>query len=307
MKGTGKKMNKTFYSEAIVELIDAGVVVSENVALCNYTTFKIGGNTPLMVSPASSEEVSRTVEIFNKYNISYFVLGNGSNLLVRDSGLDKAVIFTGNLKNISISENKIIADSGCLLSKVAAEAAKISLCGMEALHGIPGSVGGAVRMNAGAYGSEMSQVVEYTEFVDKFGAIRRVYGEEHLFGYRKSCFSDDDIVTSVCFSLQKGNSVEIYEKMNDFAKRRRESQPLEYPSAGSVFKRPEGYFAGKLIQDSGLKGRTVGGAQVSEKHAGFIINVGGATCSDVIELVELIQDTVFENYGVKLETEIKIV
>ena len=300
-------MNCSLYSEAICELKDSGIAFSENVALCNYTTFKIGGETPLMVSPASSEDVSQTVKIFNKYNISYFVLGNGSNLLIKDSGIEKAAIFTGELKEISVFENKITAASGCLLSKVASEAAKESLCGMEALHGIPGSVGGAVKMNAGAYGTEMSHVVDYTEFVDKSGELHRIYGEEHCFGYRKSCFSEEDIVTAVCFNLQKGSSDEIYSKMNDFAKRRRASQPLEYPSAGSVFKRPEGYFAGKLIQDSGLKGRTVGGAQVSEKHAGFIINIGGATCSDVLELVKIIQDTVYENYGVRLETEIKTI
>ncbi len=300
-------MNETIYSEAIKDLSDAGIAFSENVALCNYTTFKIGGNTPLMVSPASAEEVSRAVEIFNKSNIPYFVLGNGSNLLVSDSGIDRAVIFTGNLKSLTVLENKVIAGSGCLLSKAASEAAKNSLCGMEALHGIPGSIGGAVRMNAGAYGSEMAHVVEYTEFVDKTGAVHRIYGEEHAFGYRRSCFAEGDIVTSVCFSLQNGNSEEIYAKMNELAKRRRESQPLEYPSAGSVFKRPEGYFAGKLIQDSGLKGRTVGGAQVSEKHAGFIINIGGATCADVVELVNIIRDTVYANYGVELETEIKMI
>jgi len=300
-------MNSINYSGAVNEFIDAGIEFSENIALCDYTTFKIGGRTPLMVRPASSEEVSRTVRIFNEYGISYFVLGNGSNLLVSDGEIDKAVIFTGKLKDITVSETKVIAGSGCLLSKAAAEAAKNSLCGMEALHGIPGSVGGAAKMNAGAYGSEMSHVVEYTEFVDSNGDIRRVCGEEHCFGYRKSCFSEKDIVTAVCFNLQKGNSDEIYAKMNDYAKRRRDSQPLEYPSAGSVFKRPEGYFAGKLIQDSGLKGRTVGGAQVSEKHAGFIINIGGATCSDVLDLIKIIQDTVFENYGVHLETEVKTI
>ena len=298
-------MNGNLYSEAVRELHDAGIELSENVALCNYTTFKIGGCTPLMVSPASSEEVSRTVKIFNKHNIFYFTLGNGSNLLVPDEGISKAVIFTGKLTDITVSENKIISGSGCFLGKVASEAAKNSLCGMEALHGIPGTVGGAVVMNAGAYGSEMSHVVEYTEYVDKFGDIHRVCGEEHQFGYRKSRFSETDIVTSVFFALEKGDSDEIYGKMNEFAKKRRESQPLEYPSAGSVFKRPEGYFAGKLIQDSGLKGKTVGGAQVSEKHAGFIINIGNATCSDVLELVKIIQDTVYENYGVCLETEIK--
>ena len=298
-------MNENLYSEAVHELFDAGIEVSENVALCNYTTFKIGGCTPLMVSPASTEEVSRTVKIFNKHNISYFTLGNGSNLLVPDEGISKAVIFTGKLLNISVEDNSIVAGSGCVLAKVASVAAKNSLCGMEALHGIPGTVGGAVIMNAGAYGSEMSHVVEYTEYVDKFGDIHRVTGDEHQFGYRKSCFMSSDIVTSVCFALEKGNSDDIYAKMNEFAKKRRDSQPLEYPSAGSVFKRPEGYFAGKLIQDSGLKGRTVGGAQVSEKHAGFIINIGGATCSDVLGLVKIIQDTVYENYGVHLEMEIK--
>ncbi len=300
-------MNGNLYSEAIGELIDAGIELSENVALCNYTTFKIGGCTPLMVSPASTEEVSRTVKIFNKYNISYFTLGNGSNLLVSDEGITKAVIFTGKLADVTVSENKIIAGSGCFLAKAASEAAKNSLCGMEALHGIPGTVGGAVIMNAGAYGSEMAHVVEYTDYVDKFGESHRVFGAEHRFGYRKSCFSESDIVTSVCFALEKGDSDEIYSKMNELAKKRRDSQPLEFPSAGSVFKRPEGYFAGKLIQDSGLKGKTVGGAQVSEKHAGFIINIGGATCSDVLELVKIIQDTVYENYGVHLETEIKTI
>lgn len=298
-------MNENLYSDAVRELLDAGIELSENVALCNYTTFKIGGCTPLMVSPASAEEVSRTVKIFNKHSISYFTLGNGSNILIPDEGISKAVIFTGKLLSITVSENKIIAGSGCFLGKVASEAAKNSLKGMESLHGIPGTVGGAVIMNAGAYGSEMAHVVEYTDYVDKFGEIHRVCGAEHQFGYRKSCFSSDDIVTSVCFALEKGESEEIYGKMNELAKKRRDSQPLEYPSAGSVFKRPEGYFAGKLIQDSGLKGKTVGGAQVSEKHAGFIINIGGATCSDVLELVKIIQDTVYSNYGVHLEMEIK--
>ncbi len=298
-------MDNILFSEAIQELSDAGIALSENVALCNFTTFKIGGLTPLMVSPASSEEVSLAVKIFNKYNISYFTLGNGSNLLVPDDGISKAVIFTGSLTGISVSENKLVAGSGCFLSKVASEAAKKSLCGMEALHGIPGTVGGAVVMNAGAYGSEMSHVVEYTDYVDKFGEFHRVFGEDHCFGYRKSCFAEGDIVTAVCFSLENGDSESIYSKMNEYSKKRRDSQPLEYPSAGSVFKRPEGHFAGKLIQDSNLKGVTVGGAQVSEKHAGFIINIGGATCSDVMALVKIIQDTVYNNYGVHLEMEIK--
>ena len=297
------KLNIT--SDLIREFTDAGIDLSENVALCNYTTFKIGGKTPLMISPASTEEVSLSVKILNRNGISYFILGNGSNLLVSDEGIDKVVIYTGKLTDISVCGNKITAGSGCILSRVASEAAKNSLSGMEAIHGIPGSVGGAAYMNAGAYGYEMSQIVEYTEYVDKSGNICRAYGEENCFGYRRSRFSDDGIVTSVCFSLEGGNSEEIYSKMADYAKKRRESQPLEYPSAGSVFKRPEGYFAGKLIQDSGLKGRTVGGAQVSEKHAGFIINIGGATCADVLNLVEIIQNTVNDNYGVQLEMEIK--
>lgn len=298
-------MKLNIASDVIRELTDAGIDLSENVALCNYTTFKIGGETPLMVRPASTDEVAFTVKLFNRYGIPYFTLGNGSNLLVSDDGIEKAVIYTGNLTGISVCGNMITAGSGCILARVASEAAKNSLCGMEAIHGIPGSVGGAVFMNAGAYGYDMSQVVEYTEYVDKNGNVCRAYGEENRFGYRSSRFSEGDIVTSACFSLEKGDSEEIYTKMADYAKRRRDSQPLEYPSAGSVFKRPEGYFAGKLIQDSGLKGRTVGGAQVSEKHAGFIINIGGATCSDVLNLVEIIQTTVKENYGVQLEMEIR--
>lgn len=298
-------MNENLYSEAKKDFFDAGIEFSENVALCNYTTFKIGGSTPLMVSPASTDEVSRAVKIFNKYGIEFFTLGNGSNLLVRDENLDKAVIFTGRLTDIKIQGFCITAGAGSFLSKVASEAAKNSLSGMEALHGIPGSVGGAVIMNAGAYGSEMANVVVSTEYVDKFGEVYTVHGEEHKFGYRRSRFIQDEIVTSVTFKLTEGVSEDIYAAMSDYARRRRESQPLEFPSAGSVFKRPEGYFAGKLIQDSGLKGKTVGGAQVSEKHAGFIINIGNATCKDVLQLVNIIQTTVYENYGVNLEMEIK--
>lgn len=300
-------MNLETVNGIVSELKYNSISFIENVQMCDFTTFKIGGIVPLLVKPSSSQDVSVTVRILKKYRCEYLTVGRGSNLLVSDDGIDKVVIYTGNMNHISVSGNKISAQSGTLLSKVANEAMKNSLCGMEGLHGIPGSVGGAVVMNAGAYGSEMSQVVSFTEYVDKDGNFCLLKDSEHEFGYRTSALTDTDIVTNVGFCLKHGNYEEIKTLMHDLSEKRRASQPLEFPSAGSVFKRPTGFYAGKLIQDCGLKGCQVGGACVSEKHAGFIVNTGGAKASDVLSLIRIIQQTVEERYGVVLEPEIKIV
>lgn len=283
-----------------------GIHVLQNESLSGYTTFRIGGPAPFIVFPSDTEETAACVKIMNSEELPFCVLGNGSNVLVPDAGIEKAVIQTGRLSNISFNGSVLTVGAGCLLSKVASEAAAKSLSGMEALHGIPGSVGGAVIMNAGAYGSEISGIALNTVYVDAEGAVKRVSGEDYRFGYRRSCFLPSDVITATSFSLVPDDGTLIKGRMNDYSRRRRASQPLEYPSAGSVFKRPEGYFAGKLIEDCGLKGRAVGGAEVSEKHAGFIVNRSGATCSDVLALIEIIRKTVLGTFGVELETEIRI-
>lgn len=281
-----------------------GIRFKTDVMLKNITTFRIGGNAKVILYPADAMQAALCVRFLGKDG--YTVLGNGSNVLAPDEGLEKVIIKTDMMKELTLDGECITAGAGVMLSSAAALAARNSLTGMERLFGIPGSIGGAVIMNAGAYGGEMSQIVEETLFVDGDGNIRTVTGAEHRFGYRKSCFELGDIVCGTKMRLQKGNSEEIRSLTDELMKRRRTSQPLEYPSAGSVFKRPEGYFAGKLIQDCDLKGVSVGGAQVSLKHAGFIVNTGDATAKDVKDLIKHIQQTVFDKFGVRLETEIRM-
>ncbi len=275
--------------------------------MSKHTSFRIGGPAEVFAMPKNEDELKSLILMTNELEIPTFLLGNGSNLLVSDDGIDGVVVDLSGLCGIEIDGTTISAGAGVLLSKLASEALRANLSGLEFAHGIPGSVGGAVCMNAGAYGGQMSDVVVSTRVLDRNGVIREIPLSEHNYGYRKSIFLSDSglIVLSTKLALKPEDHDKIESMMTELSLKRRSKQPLEYPSAGSVFKRPEGYFAGALIEDAGLKGRSVGGAEVSEKHAGFIINRGGATAKDVVALIEVIQKEVYEKYGVVLECEIR--
>ena len=273
----------------------------------NYTTFKIGGNADLMIFPESLRELSALLAYMRQENIGFFVLGNGSNLLVSDEGLRIPVIKTEKFDFIEIDGTELTVGSGVTNAKAAVFAMKNGLSGFEFAHGIPGTVGGAVVMNAGAYGEDMSMVVDKTVYVDKNGRIKEAYGENHDFSYRHSCFSSDDVIFCTVLRLERSDPDIIKAKMDELIRKRRAAQPLEMPSAGSVFKRPEGYFTGKLIDECGLRGYSIGGAQISEKHSGFIVNTGTATSKDVLELISYIQKTVCDKFGVTLTPEIRYV
>ena len=241
----------------------------------------------------------------NELEIPYFILGNGSNLLVSDGGIEGAVISLSGINGISSDGEKITCGAGAMLSSVCLKALSLSLTGLEFAYGIPGMAGGALYMNAGAYGGQMADVIESAECLTASGEIKTLKKEDMRLGYRSSVFKNGGlIIISLTLALKKGDKTEIKTEMDDLLNRRKQKQPLEYPSAGSTFKRPEGYFAGALIEKNGLKGLTVGGAQVSEKHAGFVINRGGATAADVKALIGKIQKKVFENDGVMLEPEV---
>lgn len=274
--------------------------------MSKHCTFRIGGNADYFVTPCNVSQVKSVVDFARDNGIAYFVTGNGSNLLVSDDGYRGIIISIGkNMSDVSVNGNTITVMAGATLAKVASVAAKHSLKGFEFASGIPGTVGGALYMNAGAYGGEMKDVVKSTTYLDKDGSVRTISNDEHCFGYRRSIFLGGGIILSTELELAEGNIDEINALMADFNDRRRTKQPLDYPSAGSTFKRPEGHFAGKLIEDAGLKGFAIGGACVSQKHSGFVINTGDATCADVQKLIEHIQNIVFQKYGVKLETEVK--
>ncbi len=278
----------------------------ENEPLCRHTSFKIGGDAELFVTVFNSEQLKAVVDTCKENDIPLFILGKGSNLLISDNGL-KGVVLTlgGEFRNISVKENTITCGAGVNLAKLCTFAMNRSLKGLEFAFGIPGSVGGAVFMNAGAYGGEMKDVVTSVTYLSKDSKVLTLDSSQLDFSYRHSVFKDNGgIVLSATIQLQRGKQDEIKALMDDIMNRRKSKQPLEYPSAGSVFKRPQGNFAGTLIEQCGLKGKTIGGAQVSEKHAGFIINIGGATCEDVLNLVRFIQDTVKEETGYFLEREI---
>ena len=278
----------------------------ENEPLSKHTSFKIGGNAELFVTVYDEEQLKAVITLCNENGIDLFILGKGSNLLISDNGM-KGVVLTldGVFKDISVEENKIKCGAGVNLAKLCTTALSHSLKGLEFAFGIPGSVGGAAYMNAGAYGGEMKDVVCSVTHITRSGEIETLPLSELDFAYRHSVYkTNDNIILYVTFELEKGDENEIKANMDDFMNRRKTKQPLEYPSAGSVFKRPQGNFAGTLIEKCGLKGKTIGGAQVSEKHAGFIINVGGATCEDVLNLVKFVQDTVMNETGYFLEREI---
>lgn len=276
-------------------------------AMSQHTTFKIGGPADYFLMPDKGEDVGRVIKICKEKEIPYFILGNGSNLLVGDGGYRGAVIqIYRNMSSVTVEGNEITAQAGALLSAVAAAAKNASLTGFEFAGGIPGTIGGAVVMNAGAYGGEMKDVLTGVTVMNAEGDIFTLPTEELELGYRTSIIKTAGyIVLEAKIRLKEGDPEVIRETMKDLTIRRTTKQPLEYPSAGSTFKRPEGYFAGKLIMDSGLAGYQVGGAQVSEKHCGFVINAGDATARDVRTLMDNVRDIVYKKYGVTLEPEVK--
>ncbi|MBU5485169.1 UDP-N-acetylmuramate dehydrogenase [Clostridium sp. MSJ-11] len=273
-----------------------------------HTSFRVGGPVDILVTPESYDQVREVVEVSKKNNVPLLILGNGSNLLVRDGGVRGIIMKLCKLDDIKVEGNKIIAQSGALLSKVSNIAAQNCLAGFEFASGIPGSVGGALTMNAGAYNGEISQVIESAYVLNNNGEFKKLTKEELELGYRmSSIIKYGYTVVEAVFNLNNGEQEKIYGRIQDLSQRRRDKQPLEYPSAGSTFKRPEGHFAAKLIEDSGLKGANVGDAEVSKKHSGFIINKGNATAKDIIKLIEMVQKTVREKYDIDLHTEVMIV
>lgn len=297
------------YSELFTFCEKIGCEYSTAALLSDYTSFKIGGKADVMVFPDTLEKIKGVVSFADEQKMPVFVLGKGSNLLVSDSGIKGIVINTCKYDKIELSdETTIVCQSGVSLAKLCRFALENSLTGLEFAFGIPGTAGGAAYMNAGAYGGEMKDVLIECGHLDSKGNEGFFAGEELKLAYRKSVYSDSEyIITSLILKLEKGNREEIKAKMDDLMSRRKDKQPLEYPSAGSTFKRPEGYFAGALIEQCGLKGFTVGGAQVSEKHAGFVINIGSATAKDVNDLIAQCQKIVLEKTGVMLEPEVKMV
>ena len=292
--------------DRLLELIDNDII-KKDVPMSQLTTFRTGGNAKIVLFPRTVNEIKDIVKIFFDAKIKYYVLGNGSNLLVSDDGVNDPVICLGkNFSSVELFEDCITARAGAFLSSIAKKAADASLTGFEFAAGIPGTLGGALIMNAGAYGGEMKDVVEAVSFIDPCGEEHIITGEEMEFSYRHSVLTDMDcIITGATIKLKKGDKKEIEARMSELSAKRREKQPLEFPSAGSIFKRPQGYFAGALIEEAGLKGRRVGGAQVSEKHAGFIINTGNAKTSDICGLINIVKDEVYKKHNVVLETEVK--
>ena len=274
-----------------------------------HTTFRTGGAADYFLIPHSEEELRESIALLREWGLPILILGNGSNLLVRDKGIRGAVVqLDRNLAQIAVEGEEITVQAGALLSTVAAKAAEYGLTGLEFASGIPGTIGGAVVMNAGAYGDEMKDVLLSVDVLTRDLQRKTIPAQELDLGYRHSIIPEAGyIVLGARLRLQKGDKAAILARMAELAKRRREKQPLQYPSAGSTFRRPEGYFAGKLLQDAGLKGRTIGGAQVSEKHSGFLINIGGASAQDILDLIALCQREVREKFGVTLETEVRIV
>jgi len=282
--------------------------VFENEMMKDYTTFRIGGKADVVVKPGSYEEVAIAVKLCKENQVPYYILGNGSNLLVADEGYRGVIIQIYNrLDEVKVEGNRVAAQAGALLSKIATKAMENSLTGLEFAHGIPGTLGGAVVMNAGAYNGEMKQVLVSCDVLDEEGNILNLTNEQLELGYRTSIIQKKNyIVLGATIALEKGNQQEIKAYMKELMTRRKEKQPLEKPSAGSTFKRPVGYFAGKLIMDSDLRGYKVGGAMISEKHCGFVVNDGDATCKDVEDLIKHVQKVVKEKFQVDLEAEVKI-
>ncbi len=300
-----------------LKILFPNLKITENASMAEECSFRAGGRVAALIKIQDVEELKGVLRYMTEENIPHLILGNGSNTLFSDGDHDIAVIkldeesgFFNYMRETETEDGAVMEFGAPMLLSVAAKiAADESLAGMEGLSGIPGSVGGAVFMNAGAYGYETKDVLISAHAVSSDGKEEKDFSPEEMgLGYRHSAFMENGyIVTSAVFKLKKDNKEDIKARMADFTERRVTKQPLRYPSAGSTFKRPEGYFAGKLIEDSGLKGLTVGGAQVSELHAGFVINKGGATATDILELIHLVQDVVFDKFGVRLEPEVRII
>ena len=287
---------------------DLGMKCSFNEPLSTHTSMKIGGTCDIMIQPDSEDALTQTVAVCRAENIPFFVLGKGSNVLVADKGYRGCIILLSReFSEVDVCGDVITAQAGASLKSVCMAALENGLTGLEFAYGIPGSVGGALFMNAGAYGGEMKDVVVSCRFVDENGGLCEMDAKDMELSYRHSAFSSRKcVITSVTMKLQHGDKAEIKAKMDELMGRRRDKQPLEYPSCGSTFKRPEGYFAAALIEECGLKGYTIGGAQVSEKHSGFVINRDGASYDDVMQLVAYIKKTVMDKKGVELECEMLI-
>ncbi len=289
-----------------------GITGEKNVMLNepmkNHTSFRTGGEADIFVSPDSIKSLKDVIKLFKENDIPFYIFGNGSNMLVSDRGIEGAVIHIGNgFSSIEVKENKITSGAGAILSAVSNAALENSLTGFEFASGIPGSFGGAVFMNAGAYGSEIKNVIKSVLVLNENLELEELSKDRLELGYRSSIFQKNNyIILGGTIELETGNKDNILSEMNELNAKRREKQPLNFASAGSTFKRPEGYFAGKLIEDSGLKGKKIGGAQVSEKHAGFIVNTGTATTDDIINLMDFCKKTVYEKFGVMIEPEVRI-
>lgn len=288
---------------------DLGCKVRTGEPLSEHTTFKVGGPCGIMIFPDTAEHIGQIIAKTIELDVPYCIIGNGSNVLFKDSGYSGAVIVMGcDFGDITVGGDVITAYAGAMLIKVCKIALESSLSGMEFAYGIPGTVGGAVYMNAGAYGGEIKDIVSSVTAMDRSGNVKKYSREELKLGYRSSVFTDsDEIILSADFKLSKGDCNDIKCKMDELMARRKSRQPLEYPSAGSTFKRPEGTYAGLVIEESGLKGFGIGGAQVSEKHANFVINRGGATAGAILDLISHIKAEVKEKTGYELECEVKII
>lgn len=299
-------LNQDFYNK-LTEIVSPEAIL-ENEPMSKHTTFRIGGNAEVFVSPKISQ-VADIIKLAKEYEIPVTIIGNGSNLLVGDKGIPGLVLSFGkDAEEIQVDGSCMIVSAGALLSKIAAEAAKRSLTGFEFAAGIPGTLGGAIVMNAGAYGGEIKDVLISATVLTPEGEVLELSNGELDLSYRHSCVPENGyIVLEAVLEFMPGEEAVIREKMAELKKSRVEKQPLEYPSAGSTFKRPEGYFAGKLILDAELRGYTVGGAQVSEKHCGFVVNKGNATAADVLQLIEDVKKNVYDKFQVELEPEVKMI
>lgn len=302
----GIKVNQELYN-SMCEIVGSDNVYIDE-PMMKHTTFRVGGNADYFINPHTNKEIRDIVRLCRKSEIEYYILGNGSNLLVSDEGYRGVVIqIYKNMSLIKIENNTVYAQAGVLLSKLAKKACESGLKGIEFASGIPGTLGGAVTMNAGAYGGEMQDIVRLVTVMKQTGEIIELKKKDMQFGYRTSTIMENEyIVLEVEIELEAGSISEIMARCGELKRSRLEKQPLEYASAGSTFKRPEGYFAGKLIMDAGLRGYSIGDAQVSEKHCGFIINKGNATAAEIYELIQSVRQRVYEKFGVNLEAEVKM-
>lgn len=284
--------------------------IKYNEKMSKYTTMKVGGPCDCIVFPDEISKIKEVIDFCKNENITFFVIGNGSNLLVKDEGIHGVVIKLGHrFSKIELDGEYILAYAGATMPALSQLAKKNSLKGLEFACGIPGTIGGGVKMNAGAYGSQISDILYEVTYMDEKEEIKTIKNKECSFGYRKSIFTINPnyVILSAKFKLERGNIDEIENKMKENSLARKTKQPLEYPNFGSVFKRPEGYFVGKLVDDAGLRGYKIGGAQVSTKHTGFIVNVDNATCKDVLDLIGYVQTTVYNKFNVKLTPEVIII